>query len=146
MTKRQIDDADTRLIQLLQANAREPTASLARKIGLSRSAVQERLARLERDGVIAGYTLKPGRVPAPARFAALVLISLDARQSDRAVLALKAIPEVRSCATVSGEYDAVARVEADGAERLDGLLDEIGRLPGVRRTNSAILLAAKFER
>lgn len=145
MTKRR-DDTDTRLVTLLQANAREPTASLARKLGLARSTIQERLARLERDGVIAGYTVRLGQPPTDPRFAALVLISLDARQAARAILALRSIPEVRSVATVSGEYDAIARVEADSGEALDRLLDGIGRQPGVRRTNSAILLATKFER
>ena len=50
-------DADTKLIDLFRANAREPTASLARKLGLARSTVQERLARLEREGIIKGYTV-----------------------------------------------------------------------------------------
>ena len=43
-------DTDAKLVALLRANAREPTASLARKLGLARSTVQERIARLERDG------------------------------------------------------------------------------------------------
>ncbi len=54
MAKRTIDDIDRLLISLLSANARQPAALLARRLGLSRSAVQERLKRLERDGVIAG--------------------------------------------------------------------------------------------
>ena len=44
-------DTDTKLLDLLRANAREPTASLARKLGLARSTVQERIARLEREGI-----------------------------------------------------------------------------------------------
>ena len=55
MTKR---ETDSKLLSLLKANAREPTASLARKLGLARSTVQERIARLERSGTIAGYTVR----------------------------------------------------------------------------------------
>jgi len=51
-------DTDERLVALLRANAREPTASLARKLGLARSTVQERIARLERQGTIKGYTVR----------------------------------------------------------------------------------------
>ena len=54
-------DADTKLLDLLRANAREPTASLARKLGLARSTVQERLARLEREGVDQGLHRAPRR-------------------------------------------------------------------------------------
>src|ERR1051325_3335547 len=50
MLERAVKDTDARLIALLKANAREPTASLARKLGLARSTVQERIARLEREG------------------------------------------------------------------------------------------------
>ncbi|HEY1386577.1 MAG TPA: AsnC family transcriptional regulator, partial [Dongiaceae bacterium] len=60
MAKRNLDDTDRRLISLLRANARMPTAALGRHLGLSRSAVQERLKRLERDGVITGYTIVLG--------------------------------------------------------------------------------------
>ena len=51
-------DTDLKLVALLRANAREPTASLARKLGLARSTVQERIARLEREGTIKGYTVR----------------------------------------------------------------------------------------
>src|SRR5262249_10510274 len=51
-------DSDARLLALLRANAREPTASLARKLNLARSTVQERIARLEREGTIKGYTVR----------------------------------------------------------------------------------------
>ena len=54
---RQLDRIGRELLSLLKANAREPVASLARKLGLSRSAVQERIGRLEREGIIAGYTV-----------------------------------------------------------------------------------------
>ena len=58
-------DSDDELIALLRANAREPTAALARKLGLARSTVQERIARLEREGVIGatrcGWPRRPGR-------------------------------------------------------------------------------------
>ncbi len=142
-----LDPIDRHLLRLLDANGREPTASLARKVGLSRSAVQERLSRLERDGVIEGYTIRLGLGgQRPGGFHAHVFISLEARQRDQVYQALRIRPEVRRCHTVSGEFDAIAQVVAETPEALDRLLDEIGRLPGVRRTQSAVVLGIKFER
>ena len=54
------DRLDRDLITLLQANARESTANLARKLGIARTTVVARLARLEADGLIAGYTVRLG--------------------------------------------------------------------------------------
>ena len=150
MTQRtSLDDLDRRLLGLLDQNAREPTASLARKIGLSRSATQERLARLERDGTIEGYTVRLGRSGVSDRPTALqahVFLSLDARAGNTLPQALRIRPEVKRCHTVSGEFDMMLLVAVDGAKALDQLLDDIGRSPGVRRTQSAVVLDMKFER
>ncbi|MBU0890423.1 MAG: Lrp/AsnC family transcriptional regulator, partial [Gammaproteobacteria bacterium] len=55
-----LDDTDRELLSLLQANAREGTAMLARKLGLARTTVVARIARLERSGVVAGYGVRLG--------------------------------------------------------------------------------------
>lgn len=146
MSAREPDARDLALLDLLRADAREPTASLARKLGLSRSAVQERIQRLERDGLIAGYTLRPGPDPFAQAITAHVMLSLDQRQGDRAVQALKALPEVRACLAVSGGFDLIAIVQAPSTEALDRLLDRIAALPAVARTSTAVVLATKFDR
>ncbi len=139
-------DADTRLIDLLRANAREPTASLARKLGLARSTVQERIAKLQRDGIIKGYTVRLSDHSEANRLRAVVMISTDPKQADRVSVELKKMPEVRSLAALSGSYDLVAMVETDTPARVDALLDRIGRAPGVARTVSSIILSEKFVR
>jgi DNA-binding Lrp family transcriptional regulator len=139
-------DADTKLLDLLRANAREPTASLARKLGLARSTVQERLARLERDGVIKGYTVRLADEARASRLRAVVMIETDPKQADRVSVELKKMPEVRSLAALSGSYDLIAMIETDTAARIDALLDRIGRAPGVARTVSSIILSEKFSR
>ena len=139
-------DSDSKLIDLLRANTREPTASLARKLGLARSTEQERLARLDRDGTIIGYTGRVADDVEANRLRAVVMISTDPKQADRVSVELKRMPEVRSLAAVSGSYDLVAQVETDTPARIDVLLDRIGRAPGVARTVSSIILSEKFAR
>ena len=111
MAKRNLDDTDRRLISLLRANARMPTAALGRHLGLSRSAVQERLKRLERDGVITGYTIVLGETAEHPGVSAHVLVTLDPKFQDRAMAALKGLPEVSRCYTVRGGFDAGAQFE-----------------------------------
>jgi DNA-binding Lrp family transcriptional regulator len=146
ITEFSMRDTDARLIDLLRANAREPTASLARKLGLARSTVQERIARLERDGIIRGYTVRLDDSAEANRLRAVVMISTDPKQADRVSIELRKMPEVRSLAALSGSYDLVAMVETDTPARIDALLDRIGRAPGVARTVSSIILSEKFSR
>jgi DNA-binding Lrp family transcriptional regulator len=138
-------DTDSKLLALLRANAREPTASLARKLGRARSTVQERIARLERDGVIKGYTIRVADGSA-STLRAVVMISTDPKQADRVAVELKKMPEVRSLAALSGSYDLIAMIETETPARIDVLLDRIGRAPGVARTVSSIILSEKFSR
>ncbi len=139
-------DADAKLIALLKTNAREPTASLARKLGLARSTVQERIARLEREGVIKGYAVRLSDAHETRRLRAVVMISADPKQADRVGAELKKMPEVRSLYAVSGAYDMIAIVETETAARMDTALDRIGRASGVARTVSSIVLSEKFAR
>jgi DNA-binding Lrp family transcriptional regulator len=138
-------DEDRKLLALLRADARESTASIARKLGLSRTTVQERIARLERTGAIAGYTLREpdGRTSA---LSALVLLNVDAKTSEKVVRELKAMPAVSALRAVSGVFDYVATVEADTTAALDRELDRIGQLDGIERTQTLVVLSTRFER
>ena len=139
-------DNDGALLSLLRANAREPTASLARKLGLARSTVQERIARLEREGTIRGYTVRLSDEMEAGKLRAVVMISTDPKRADRVALELRKMPEVRSLSAVAGTFDLIATVEAETPARIDVLLDRIGRATGVARTVSSIVLSEKFRR
>jgi DNA-binding Lrp family transcriptional regulator len=141
-----IRDGDSQLIALLKANAREPAASLARKLGVARTTVQERIARLERARIIKGYTVRLAEETESGGLRAVVMITADPKQADRVNAELKKMPEVRSLSAVSGAYDMMAMVEADTPARMDAALDRIGKAHGVARTVSSIILSEKFSR
>ena len=137
---------DHKLIALLSADARQPVAKLAATLGVARATVANRIAHLERDGVIAGYTLRLGDAAARRQVAAMVMININAKFGDRVAQALKRMTAVVSLKAISGIYDLVAEVRAETTEEMDALLDEIGRLPGIARTTSSIVLSSKFSR
>jgi DNA-binding Lrp family transcriptional regulator len=141
-----LSDTDRKLIALLKANAREPAAALARKLGLARSTVQERIARLEREKIIKGYTVRLADEAEANVLRAVVMITADPKQADRVNAELKKMSEVRSLSAVSGAYDMMAMVEADTPARMDAALDRIGKAHGVARTVSSIVLSEKFSR
>jgi len=138
--------ADRQLLALLQVNARESTANLARKLGLARTTVVARLARLEAEGVISGYQVKLGSKAGHASVQAFVGITVSPKAGRDVVKKLSALPELNQLASVSGEFDYMALLRADSTLRLDALLDEIGAFDGVTRTNTSVVLAIRVDR
>lgn len=136
---------DHQLLALLSANARESTASIARKLGISRTTVQERIRRLERSGIIAGYTVRLANRQA-ANVSAQVLLNVNPKQSDQVVRELRAMPHCSALHAVSGVFDYVVTVEARTTAELDRCLDRIGQLPGIERTQTLVVLSTKFAR
>lgn len=146
MTTNTPTEKDEELIALLRANAREPVATLARKLGLSRTTVQDRLRRLEQKGVIKGYTVRLDPTHEQTGIRAFVTISVEARRAPEVARALQRQPRIEALYSVSGKYDLVALVRADNAEQMDRLLDEIGMVAGVVRTESAVILSTRLDR
>jgi len=141
-----LSDKDRELIALLQTNAREPVASLARKLNLSRTTVQDRLKRLEQALIIQGYTLRLTDDAAVAGIKAFVTIEVEPRRTPDVVRALVKLPQIDQLHTVSGKYDLIARVGASTSDELDAVLDRIGQMTGVTGTESAIILSTKLAR
>ena len=146
MTKPILDKTDHALLALLRENARASTAELARRLALSRTTVQSRLERLERQRVVAGYTIVVPDELEAALVRAHVLITVAPRQSAAIEAALRKIAEVRVLHSVSGPFDLIAIVAAQSIGELDALIDRIGALEGVERTTSAIVLSTRFQR
>lgn len=140
------DKLDRELIALLQANARESSATLARKLGVARTTVVARLARLQTDAVIVGYTVRLGSEVMERGVQAFVGITVQPRAGRDVVQRLSRLPELRQLASVSGEFDYMALLRADSTARLDALLDEIGEIEGVLKTNTSVLLALRVDR
>ncbi len=141
-----LDSTDTALLALLRENARTPAAELARRLQLSRTTVQSRIERLERHGVVAGYTVVVADEVEAGLVRAHVMITLAPRKSGAIEQALRKIPELRVLHSVSGPFDLIAIVAAASIGELDALIDRIGALDGVERTTSAIVLSTRIDR
>ncbi len=142
---RSLDRVDAKLLDLFKSNAREPTASLARKLNLSRSAIQDRMSRLERDQIIAGYTIRSGEEAPKDRLQAIVRFTVDPKRTANIIRKISESVEAKSCSSVSEAFDLIVIVGADTAVGLNQVLEEFGEIEGVERTTSSIVLDAAFE-
>lgn len=141
-----LDTLDRRLIALLQADARASAADLARRLGVARTTVLARLARLERERVIVGYTVRLGQDEGDRGVEAFVGVTTEPKSGALVTQRLAALPELRQLCSVSGEFDYIALLRAESPARLDALLDEIGAIDGVRRTTTSVVLARRIDR
>ena len=142
----QIDEFDRRLLALLREDGRMSTAALARSLGVARTTVVERMKRLERGGVVAGYTVRMNSRVQGRMLRVHVLLSVDPKKGESVVGALRAMPQVRAVYAISGTFDSLVFVEGDTTEEIDRVLDAIGTLPGVGKTQSSLVLSVKFDR
>ena len=145
-TLRSLDEIDRQIIAVLQANGREPISSLANKVGLSRNATRDRLDRLERAGVIAGYSVRLGQ-PIPGSVArAYMLMYLGGAFCERVLPEVARIPEVKTSQSLSGEIDMIAYVEGDSLESINHVRDALEKINGVKKVVTLTILVDRFDR
>ena len=140
-----LDPVDRKLMTLLQANARESTALLARRLGLARTTVLARIARLEKAGTIAGYGMRLGSAQ-HAGISAFVGISVLPKAGPQVQAEVSKLMELEELSTVTGAFDFMAVLRCNSTLELDRVLDAIGQLEGVRQTHSSIVLSKKIDR
>ena len=141
-----LDKLDHRLIARLREDARAPVAELARSLGVSRTTVQSRIARLERTKVITGYSVRVAESFEKNQIHAYVMITVGPKRAAGVSAEMKRMPGVRLLHSVSGTFDMIALVVAPSVKEMDDLIDAIGNLEGVERTTSSVVLSTKLDR
>lgn len=146
MPKPELTEKDRALLRLLKENARLTTTALADHLGQSRATVQARLKRLEDTGVIRGYRAELGAGAGMEDIRSLILITHAPRMVDRIVASLSRFPAVKAVHSVSGTVDLIADVATDTVDDLDKVIDQIGQIDGVEKTNSHLILSTRLAR
>lgn len=142
----QLTEKDRELLALLGENARTPVATLAKKLSLSRTTVQARLERLEREGVIVGYGVRLSDEYSSSLVRAHILITIAPKALSQVTSSLDKVKAVIALHSVSGTFDLIAIIEAPTISELDRLIDQIGIVEGVERTLSSIILSTRISR
>ena len=135
-----LDDSDRTLVRELVVNGRATLSELAASAGLSVSAVQSRVRRLESRGVVMGYSARINPEAVGNMLSAFVAITpLDPSQPDDAPALLEHFAEIESCHSVAGEESYVLLVRVESARALEDLLQRIRTTANVQ-TRSTIIL------
>jgi DNA-binding Lrp family transcriptional regulator len=135
-----MDDVDRQLIALLRDDGRASVASLAQKLRVARGTVQNRLAKLQADGTIVGFTVRLRPQAEAHRIRGLMTVEVEGRRQDAVVKALRGDPAVTGLHTTNGRWDLVVEIRADTLQEFDRVLVRIGQLEGITRSETNLLL------
>jgi DNA-binding Lrp family transcriptional regulator len=135
-----LDELDHQLLSLLRLQARTPTATLARKLGVSRGTVANRLARLEASGVIVGYSVQLRPDAQPSEIRAWISIAVEGDKTRDVVKRLLGEPSVSSLHDTNGRWDLLAEVHAESIAALSVVLERIRKIKGIGNTETSIHL------
>ncbi|MGD9478749.1 Lrp/AsnC family transcriptional regulator [Shinella sp. G-2] len=139
----ELDSIDRRLLSLLRHNGREPIASIAQKLGISRVTARSRLERLLANGIIESFTITLGSGVQSRMIRAIMLVKIEGTKSDHVVRELNKITEVVDLYSTSGQWDSIAILEADTLTHFDLTLRAISRISGIKMTETSMMLSSR---
>ena len=137
---RNLDARDQCLLSLLRSDARLAVAELAKRLGVSRATVLNRMRRLEREGVILGYTVKLSDEIGNQPVRALMSIRADSACEARVIGSLRGNPNVSTVHHTTGRWDLIAEIETDSLASFNKIVGTIRLFDGVAATETNLLL------
>ena len=137
-----MDAIDQQLISLLRKDARTNVAALAKKLGVSRGTVTNRITRLEDGGVIVGYTVRLRPDAEPSEISAWMSVAVEGNQTRAVIASLLGEPGVAELHDTNGRWDLLAEISASTTADLSKVLERIRLIRGIRSSETNIHLAS----
>ena len=138
----QLDEIDRRILELLIEDGRRTVADIAKRVQLSPAPATRRIERLERSGVIVGYTALVDQSRFGGGFEAFTELRYAGETSVSAIKdAMIGIPEVLEVFTIAGDPDSIVRIRVDGVAHLQRVVDQMRRSGRVIGTKTMIVLS-----
>lgn len=144
---RPLDDIDRKILALLRENSRRTLADIGEHVALSVAAVKRRVERLERDGVIKGYTARIDTSMLEDAIEVVMEVYCADRTSPADIRpSFEHLDEVVTGFTVSGEPDVLLRLRVDSVAHLEEIVERVRRDPNVVRTRTMLVLSTFLDR
>ena len=135
-----IDSTDKAILSMLQENARIAFKRIAERIGVSEATIFVRVKKLQEKGVIKRFTALVSPELLGKNLTAFVLINTEPKKLEDVLVALSRMDDVYEAYDVTGTYYAIVKIRTESREKLAEIIDQIGMIEGVTRTETAIVL------
>ncbi len=147
MSRSQIDNLDTKILQMLVDNGRKPFLEIARECGVSGAAIHQRIAKLQATNILEGSRalIKPSTLGYDT-CAFIGVFLKEPEKFDKVLEKIKDVPEVVECHYTTGQYDMMLKVYARDNEHLLHLIHEKLQPMGLLRTETLVSFREVFSR
>ena len=135
-----LDQKDQGLLAMLRADARTPVAEMAKRLGVSRATVQNRMRRLEENGVILGYTIAMGSTVDTPAIRAHMCIRAESANEAIVIASLRGNPQVTAVHHTTGRWDLIAEIQTDTLSAFNKIVGSLRLIEGVTATETNLLL------
>jgi Lrp/AsnC family leucine-responsive transcriptional regulator len=138
-----LDEIDRQILALLERDARRTVADISQHVALSQAPIKRRIDRMERAGIIAGYTtvVDYGKLGSSIQAFVEVRLNGDA-DADEVIDAFQAVPEIQATFTIAGDTDAMVMIRVEDVEHLRQIVNHLRRIGDVRGTKTLMVLEA----
>ncbi|MEP1767530.1 MAG: Lrp/AsnC family transcriptional regulator [Sulfitobacter sp.] len=138
-----MDDTDSRLISALRHDARASLSDLAAGLGVSRTTLRARLARLQTSGEIVGFSVITRADVARDPVRGMMMIGIEGRGAARIKRHLSAMSELRAVHSTNGRWDLIVEIGTATLAEFDKVLERIRQLEGVMSSETSLLLGTQ---
>ncbi len=135
-----MDATDQQLLSLLRKDARTNVATLAKKLGVSRGTVTNRITKLEDAGVIVGYTVRLRPDAQPNQISAWMSVAVEGNETRAVIASLLGEPGVAALHDTNGRWDLLAELRAANLSELSQVLERIRLVRGISSTETSLHL------
>lgn len=135
-----LDATDQGLLSMLRDNARTSIVDLAKRLGVSRATVQNRMRRLEDEGVIDGYTVSIGAEIEKPAVRALMSIRAQSADESKVIAKLRGNPNVSAVHHTTGRWDLIAEIQTDSLASFNKIVGALRLIDGITATETNLLL------
>ena len=137
-----MDDIDVKILKCLRNNARENASVISEKVGMSVSAVIERIRKLESSGLIGRHTTIIDSAKAGKDVNAFLSVSLEhPKYVENFQSVIRGSREILGCYYITGDFDFMLRIVTGNTQSLERLLNMVKSIPGVQNTRTILILS-----
>ncbi|TET59996.1 MAG: Lrp/AsnC family transcriptional regulator [Promethearchaeota archaeon] len=135
-----LDEIDRNILRILQNDARTSYREIQDKLGISIGTIHNRIAKLKKNGVIEGYTLKLNNEKLGYKLTFLIRINCDGKFTEEILNDIKDIPEVCSVFHTTGDQSAALICRFKESEDVHKFIRDLNQKEYITRTNSNMIL------
>ena len=139
-----MNSLDAGIVALLKRNARMSVMQISQELGVSRVTIDSHIKKLEKTGVITGYTITLDSEEFRQNVTGWIMINVTANAEEKIIASMAKMPEITRLHTTNGRWDLAAEIQTATLEAFDNAISRLRKIPGIKDTDTSLLLSSRI--